>query len=173
MPAPAPTVTAPTDWASFWTMVDWKESLPPFSVTGTVPIRAALPNIPRLSRMSVPLEPFRLMAEAAESVALSVRVTAPPMFATPVKPKALEKVCVPVPIRSKLRLPLMAPPKVVETVEAKVSVAAVPAVLVMIPPPPGRIFADCKRSKAWLLPLRSNVPAFAMRVWSTAPVPLV
>ena len=88
------------------------------------------------------------MAEAAESVAWSVRVTAPPMFATPVKPKALEKVWVPVPIRSRLRLPLMAPPKVVVAAEAKVSVAAVPAVLVMIPPPPGRMLADCSRSKA-------------------------
>ena len=148
VPAPAPTVTAPTDWASFWTMVDWKESLPPFSVTGTVPIRAALPNMPRLSRMSVPAEPFRLIAEAAESVAWSVRVTAPPMFATPVKPNALEKVCVPVPMRSRFKLPLIAPPKVVEAVEAKVSVAAVPAVLVMTPPPPGRMLADCRRSKA-------------------------
>ena len=155
-------------------MVDWKESLPPLIVTGTVPIRAALPNMPRLSRMSVPVEPLRLMAEAAVIVAWSVSVTAPPMLATPVKPKAFEKVCVPeAATRRRFRLPLMAPPKVVDAVEAKVSVAAVPEVLVMRPPPPGRMLADCRRSKAWLLPFRSSVPALAMIVCSVAPVPLV
>ena len=154
---------APTDCVSTCTVVALKESLPPLSVMGTAPKRAAFTYKPELSSKSVVLGveallPETLIAEGVSIVPKSVNVTEPPKLATPVKPCGFESVCTAVLTRKRFKLPLMLPPKVVAEPVANVNVAVVPEVLVMIPPPPGSGLAELKRSNAWLLPFRSSVP---------------
>ena len=58
----------------------------------------------------------------------------------------------------------MFPAKVLAAAELAMKFTAAEPELVIVPPLPGRVLALVKVATAWLLPPRSNVPAFTPRL---------